>query len=78
MYGIDQPKTKNFGIQCLMARRFAEAGVRFLQVTHSYKWDAHGNVEQNHRNNAAEVDQPIAALIMDLKQRGMLEETLLL
>ena len=76
--GIDEAKTKNFGIQCLMARRFAEAGVRFLQVTHSYKWDAHGNVEDNHRKNAAEVDKPIAALIMDLKQRGLLEDTLLL
>ncbi len=78
LYGIDQEPTKNFGIQCLMARRFAEAGVRFLQVTHSYKWDAHGNVKENHRKNAAEVDQPIAALITDLKQRGMLEDTLLL
>ena len=78
MYGIDQRKTKNFGIQCLMARRFAEAGVRFLQVTHSYKWDAHGNVAENHRNNAAEVDKPIAGLLRDLKQRGLLEDTLLL
>ena len=77
MYGINDSKTKNFGIQCLMARRFAEAGVRFLQVTHSYKWDAHGGVEQNHRKNAAEVDKPIAALIMDLKQRGLLDDTLL-
>lgn len=78
MYGIDQSQTKNFGIQCLMARRFAESGVRFIQVTHSYKWDAHGKVEQNHRKNAAEVDQPIAALIRDLKQRGLLDDTLLL
>lgn len=77
LYGIDDAKTKNFGIQCLMARRFAEAGVRFLQVTHSYKWDAHGDVENNHRNNAMEVDKPIAALITDLKQRGMLDDTLL-
>lgn len=78
MYGIDRPETKNFGIQCLMARRFAEAGVRFVQVTHSYKWDAHGKVEENHRKNAAEVDQPIAALLKDLKQRGLFQDTLLL
>ncbi len=78
LYGINDAKTKNFGIQCLMARRFAEAGVRFLQVTHSYKWDAHGEVEKNHRRNAEEVDKPIAALIQDLKQRGLLEDTLLL
>ena len=78
MYGIDEPVTKNFGIQCLMARRFAEAGVRFIQVTHSYKWDAHGNVKGNHAKNALEVDRPIAALLKDLKQRGMLADTLLL
>lgn len=78
LYGIDESKTKDFGTQCLMARRFAEAGVRFLQVTHSYKWDAHGNVRDNHRKNAAEVDKPIAGLLKDLKQRGLLEDTLLL
>ncbi|MEQ8210165.1 MAG: DUF1501 domain-containing protein [Lacipirellulaceae bacterium] len=76
MYGMDRKETENFGTQCLLARRFAEAGVRFVQVTHSYKWDAHGNCEPNHRKNAKEVDQPIAALIQDLKQRGLLEDTL--
>ncbi len=77
LYGVDREPTRNFGIQCLMARRFAEAGVRFIQVTHSYKWDAHNNLAATHRQNAQEVDRPIAALIRDLKQRGMLEDTLL-
>jgi len=75
-YGLDDQRTENFGRQCLMARRLLEAGVRFVQVTHSYKWDQHGNLEPDHRRNAAEVDQPIAALITDLEQRGMLEDTL--
>jgi hypothetical protein len=76
MYGIDQPKTKNFGLQCLMARRFCEAGVRFLQVTHSYKWDQHRDLKKRHTSNAMEVDKPMAGLIHDLKQRGLLEDTL--
>ncbi len=76
MYGIDQPKTKNFGLQCLMARRFCEAGVRFLQVTHSYKWDQHGGLKARHASNAMEVDKPMAGLLRDLKQRGLLEDTL--
>jgi hypothetical protein len=78
LYGINEGKTKNFGIQCLLARRFAEAGVRFIQVTHSYKWDAHGNLKNNHANNAAEVDKPMAGLLADLKRRGLLEDTLVL
>ena len=76
LYGLDNPKTKNFGRQCLMARRFAERGVRFLQCTHSYKWDQHDNLRSAHESNAAEVDQPIAALLVDLKQRGLLDDTL--
>ncbi|NCF39950.1 MAG: DUF1501 domain-containing protein, partial [Planctomycetia bacterium] len=68
--------TENFGRQCLLARRFSERGVRFVQCTHSYKWDQHGNLEAAHRNNAREVDTGIAALILDLKRRGMLDETL--
>ena len=75
-YGLDQPKTANFGRQCLMARRFAEQGVRFIQVTHSYKWDQHGNLRKGHESNALEVDQPIAALLKDLKQRDLLKDTL--
>jgi hypothetical protein len=78
MYGLDNPMTKNFGRQCLMARRFAERGVRFVQVSHSYKWDQHGDLRKDHGRNALEVDQPIAALLADLKQRGLLEDTLVL
>ena len=78
LYGIDDSVTRNFGIQCLMARRFAEAGVRYVQVTHSYKWDQHGNLRKEHTKNAAEVDKPIAGLLKDLKSRGLLEDTLVL
>ena len=78
MYGLDQPETKNFGRQCLMARRFIEQGVRFVQCTHSYKWDQHGNLKNDLARNALEVDQPIAALLADLKARGLLERTLVL
>ena len=78
LYGLDQPATKNFGRQCLMARRFIEQGVRFVQCTHSYKWDQHGNLKADHAKNAMEVDQPIAALLIDLKTRGLLDDTLIL
>ncbi len=76
MYGIDQEPTADFGRQCLMARRFAERGVRFIQLSHSYKWDQHSNLKRDHRRNALEVDRPIAALLTDLRQRGLLEDTL--
>ncbi len=75
-YGLDDERTENFGRQCLMARRLLEAGVRFVQCTHSYKWDQHSDLERDHRKNAGEVDQPIAALLSDLQQRGLLEDTL--
>jgi hypothetical protein len=75
-YGINQDKTKDFGLQCLMARRFAERGVRFMQISHSYKWDQHGDLKNAHSRNAGEVDQPISALLTDLRQRGLLEDTL--
>ncbi len=78
MYGIDEPNTDNFGRQCLMARRFAEAGVRFIQCTHSYKWDQHSNLKGGHSKNALEVDKPIAGLLKDLKTRGLLEDTLVI
>jgi hypothetical protein len=78
LYGIDEPKTRNFGTQCLMARRFAERGVRFVQVTHSYKWDQHSDLRRDHTSNAAEVDKPIAGLIRDLAGRGLLKDTLVL
>ncbi|MEZ5396255.1 MAG: DUF1501 domain-containing protein [Bryobacterales bacterium] len=76
MYGIDDPITEDFGRQCLMARRFSEKGVRFLQCSHTYKWDQHANLYRDHSQNAHEVDKPIAALIRDLKSRGLLEDTL--
>lgn len=79
MYGLDQPETADFGRQCLMARRFAERGVRFIQVSHSdqkVQWDQHSNLLEGHTKNAKEVDQPIAALLKDLKQRGLLKDTL--
>ena len=78
LYGIDEPVTENFGRQCLMARRFIESGVRFVQCTHSYKWDQHANLKGGHEANAKEVDLPIAGLLHDLKVRGLLEDTLVL
>jgi Protein of unknown function (DUF1501) len=78
LYGLDDPTTENFGRQCLMARRLSEAGVRFVQCTHSYKWDQHGDLERDHLKNAREVDKPIAALLEDLARRGLLEDTLVL
>lgn len=78
LYGLDDARTENFGRQCLMARRLAEAGVRFVQVTHSYKWDQHENLKRDHAVNAREVDLPIAGLLRDLKARGLLEDTLVL
>jgi hypothetical protein len=81
LYGIDDPVTENFGRQCLMARRFLERGVRFVQVTHSdseVQWDQHGNLYQGHMKNAAEVDKPIAGFLQDLKTLGLLDDTLVL
>jgi hypothetical protein len=78
LYGLDNPTTKNFGRQCLMARRFAERGVRFIQVSHSYKWDQHEGLKKDHARNSLEVDLPIAGLLQDLKRRGLLDETLVL
>lgn len=81
LYGLDDPVTANFGRQCLLARRFAERGVRFIQVTHSdafVQWDQHGDLKKGHAKNAREVDQPIAGLITDLKGRGLLDDTLVL
>jgi len=76
MYGIDQEPTDNFARQCLLARRFAEAGVRFIQLTHG-GWDHHSNIESL-TDRCANIDKPIAALLADLKQRGMLDDTLVL
>jgi hypothetical protein len=76
LYGIDAGPSDNYGRQCLLARRLIERGVRFVQCSHSYKWDQHGGLKDGHTNNAREVDLPIAGLIKDLRQRGMLDETL--
>ncbi|MCA9176626.1 MAG: DUF1501 domain-containing protein [Planctomycetales bacterium] len=81
LYGMDEPVTEDFGRQCLLARRLAERGVRFIQVTHSdsmVQWDQHSNLKQGHEKNALEVDKPIAGLLQDLKQRGLLHDTLVL
>lgn len=81
LYGLDNPTTAPFGRQCLLARRFAEAGVRFVQVTHSdtaVQWDQHGNLKRDHEKNAREVDKPIAGLLADLKRRGLLQDTLVI
>jgi hypothetical protein len=78
LYGLDDEVTRSFGQQCLMARRFAERGVRFVQVSHSYKWDQHGGLKRELARNAREVDRPIAGLLMDLRSRGLLDDTLVL
>jgi len=75
-YGIgEKKKTNDFGRQCLLARRFAEAGVRFIELTHD-NWDHHGGVAKNMPAKCGQIDQPIFALLTDLKQRGMLDDTL--
>lgn len=79
MYGMKDPVTESFGKRCLMARKMVEKGVRFVQLyTPSQSWDGHTEIVKNHTKNAAETDKPIAALIKDLKQRGLLDSTLLL
>lgn len=77
LYGIGSQPTDGFGRQCLLARRFAEAGVRFIELGHG-SWDQHNNMRESLGQNAAETDKPIAGLIRDLKRRGMLDETLIL
>ena len=78
LYGLDDPVTQDFGWQCLLARRLAEHGVRFIQCTHSYKWDQHSELYNGHTQNAREVDKPIAGLLKDLKSRGLLKDTLVI
>ncbi|MEJ7606727.1 MAG: DUF1501 domain-containing protein [Bryobacteraceae bacterium] len=78
MYGLDEEDTKSFGTRCLMARQLVEKGVRFVQLyTPSQSWDSHTDLLKRHAKNAKEVDKPIAALIKDLKQRGLLDSTLI-
>ena len=75
LYGIGDKETDNFGRQCLLARRFAEAGVRFVELAHT-NWDQHRNLVATLRRNGRETDQPITALLTDLKRRGMFDDTL--
>ena len=80
MYGVDEKETEDFGRQCLMARRFCEAGVRYIQVTYgdgtaNPAWDQHSNLPK-HGEHALRVDKPIAGLLEDLDQRGLLEDTI--
>ena len=76
-YGINNDVTKDFGTQCLMARRLAESGVRFIQVSRN-GWDQHNNLKAALSQNCRIIDQPIAALLQDLKERDMLRDTLVL
>lgn len=86
LYGIDQEATRDAGRRCLLARRLLERGVRFVQVfsggpiagSPRASWDAHEDVKENHTAEARRIDQPIAALLTDLKQRGLLDDTLVL
>jgi hypothetical protein len=78
LYGLDDPLTRDFAWQCLLARRLAERGVRYIQCTHSYKWDQHSQLYDGHTKNAREVDKPIAGLLKDLKSRGLLKDTLVI
>jgi hypothetical protein len=83
LYGMDKEDTHDFGYRCLLARRLVERGVRFVQLyagggnTNFLNfWDAHGNLVPNHNRNAGRTDKPIAGLLQDLKQRGLLDSTL--
>ena len=77
MYGVNKKPTKTFGTNCLLARRLVERGVRFVQLMHG-DWDQHTNLLKNLKKNCDIVDQPIAALLKDLKQRGLLDSTLVI
>lgn len=81
MYGINNKRTADFGRRCLLARRLVERGVRFIQLYsggahNDDNWDAHGDLEKNHNYHAGNTDQPIAALLKDLKRKGLLDSTL--
>ena len=85
LYGLDDPETENFGRECLLARRFAERGVRFIQVSHAHslpfnneQWDQHSHLKRGHAINVRQIDKPITGLLTDLKQRGLLDDTLVL
>src|ERR1700748_3816377 len=81
MYGIGKPQTDDYGRRLLLARRLVEKGVRFICPVSgggpgNMQWDAHDDIEENHVRMASQTDQPIAALLKDLKQRGLLDSTL--
>ncbi|MEE2947364.1 MAG: DUF1501 domain-containing protein [Verrucomicrobiota bacterium] len=86
MYGLSEGRTEDAGRRCLLARRLLERGVRFVQIysggpiggSPRASWDAHENVQDNHSTEAGRIDKPIAGLLRDLKQRGMLDDTLVL
>ena len=83
LYGMDHPRTEDFGRKCLLARRLVERGVRFVQLYsggahNDDNWDAHADLQDNHNYHAGNTDKPIAGLLKDLKQRGLLDETLVI
>ncbi|MFN3652720.1 MAG: DUF1501 domain-containing protein [Armatimonadota bacterium] len=83
LYGLDDPRTTEFGTRCLLARRLVERGVRFVQLYSgggpvSVQWDAHDNMVENHNKMCGMTDRPVAALLKDLKRRGLLDETLVI
>jgi hypothetical protein len=84
MYGVDRPECADFARACLLSRRLVERGVRFVQLWSGaafgteVHWDAHGSVPDNHRREAGKIDLPVAGLLRDLRQRGMLDDTLVI
>ena len=78
MYGIDKGETRSYGSKCLMARRLVERGVRFVQVYSDGEWDAHGDLNGNHKGHCRATDKPIHALLTDLKRTGLINETLVI
>jgi uncharacterized protein (DUF1501 family) len=78
MYGLDKGHSRSFGSKCLMARRLVERGVRFVQVYSDGEWDAHSDLAGNHTGHCAATDVPIHGLLTDLKERGLLDETLVI
>ncbi len=78
LYGIDNPKSRSYGSKCLMARRLIENGVRFVQVYSDGEWDAHSRLEENHTHHCEATDVPVAGLLTDLEQRGLLDSTLVI
>jgi uncharacterized protein (DUF1501 family) len=78
LYGLNKEISENIGRKCLMARRLIERGVRFVQVYSDGEWDAHSDLAGNHAHHCATTDQPIHGLLTDLKQRGLMDQTLVI